>query len=175
MEKKYLDFLFFLPANLPEVLLFDQIWSQLTRSTGDIVCGFSQIGFQVGNGSRVGQSKWRINSTSFHCFAVVSRIKTKFFMWPKFPILFDPRCPVQHLFSLSTLVLLAAYQSFVLAMYPSAMNAFSHALSFSWILLSLSSPFTWLGLVYLSDLFTSKVASLTSLTRPKLSLFNKFF
>lgn len=92
MENKYPDFLFFLPASLLQVLLTDQIISKnhLTRSPGDTVCGFSQTGLQVENGSVVGQSKQRINSTSLHCFAIVPKIKTKFFTWPTMPYIVSP-------------------------------------------------------------------------------------
>lgn len=60
MEKKYLDFLFFLPAHPLLVLLTNQIKNRnhLTKSPCNTVCDFSQTGLQVENGSMVVQGKW---------------------------------------------------------------------------------------------------------------------
>lgn len=92
MEKKYLDFLFFLPAHLLLVLFTNQIIyrNYLTKSPCNTVCDFSQTGLHVENGFMVGQRKWRISSTSHYCFAIVSRIKTKFLMWPTMSYTVDP-------------------------------------------------------------------------------------
>ena len=144
IEKKYLDFLFFFPAHLLLLLLTNQIINRnhLTKSPCNTVCDFSQTGLQVENGSMVGQRKWRINSTSHYRFAIVSRIKTKFLTWPTMSYTIGPGWSIQCLFILSTQILLAAYWSFVLAMYLSATNVFSHAVPFSKTLPSFSSPST---------------------------------
>lgn len=144
MEKKYLDFLFFLPAHLLLVLFTNEIINRnyLTKSPCNTVCDFSQTGLHVENGFMVGQRKWRISSTSHYHFAIVSRIKTKFLPWPTVSYTVDPGWSIQCLFILFTPILLAAYWSFVFAMYLSATDAFSHAVPFSETLPSLSSPST---------------------------------
>lgn len=151
MEKKYLDILFFLPAHPLLVLLTNQIKNRnhLTKSPCNTVISAKQGSkwkmapwWGRENGSMVGQRKWRMNSTSYYRFAIVSRIKTKFLTWPTMSYTVEPGWSIQCLFILSTQILLEAYWSFVLAMYLSATNAFSHAVPFCKTLPSLSSPST---------------------------------
>lgn len=99
MEKKYLDILFFLPAHPLLVLLTNQIKNRnhLTKSPCNTVISAKQGSkwkmapwWGRENGSMVGQRKWRMNSTSYYRFAIVSRIKTKFLTWPTMSYTVEP-------------------------------------------------------------------------------------
>lgn len=106
MEKKYLDILFFLPAHPLLVLLTNQIKNRnhLMKSPCNTVISAKQGSkwkmapwWGRENGSMVGQRKWRMNSTSYYRFAIVSRIKTKFLTWPTMSYTVEPGWSIQCL------------------------------------------------------------------------------